>query len=455
MKRRINLLRFSRALLCVPIAFAFLAQAADHANAAPTCPAAFSTHWDGTADNMGSDVFPTGVINIGGGNSGGSTLDMSASLDFSPYFGPDSILTGTIDCNTDQFTLTASDSSGATLNGTYAPSDPLDDSEIFGTWFDNAEDNGSFDFLPDSQDLSLQQTMNPPGPTVANGAELQVTPTVTENNTEVGDTNVTAEVVTNANAIDTAATAIISPNCHKGKPFVPGNLHMICDLGDIAADSSASASVIVETVKAPIGNTINVTTLVSSDNDGPNALSTDDSTQVVAGVDETAASFVKGGKTISTGKTLSPALPNTILVKVPSKVAQSSLPSASGSTLLVKDPGAYLTLDATQPGTNDPNLCPTVSSCFGDLLVISGDLSRNVDPAHPLKGTIKTLAPAGTALWVDKNGQIAVLPHCVKDSITKQWNVRELPCSLKSKVSATMATDTILFIGGDPIMIRK
>ena len=318
--------------------------------------------------------------------------------------------------------------------------------------------------------------------------------------------NVTLELVGFANASSLSFDLAVMPGCVVDQVFDNSQLGLRCDLGSIGSGLTRNVSVRIPTAGVTDGTQIlGIARLDSSNADLP-----PDSTlavttavipqpvvdpltnQVIAAAEVIQIASSTSAQAATVVNTTDPvSASNQVLIRVrqPRKIFASSLTPlvgtparfasfATSATLKVGTTDVAFNLKSVD--VTDPLLCPVV--CKGRPAIIDGDFSRLKDKANPIKATIVTFLPGavlanptkgiaatvGEFYFRGEDGEFpltgpAGLAMCKKDLVTKRYAT---PChvgkpafklvkdALNNPIGVN-ATDTFLFVGGDPGTTRR
>jgi hypothetical protein len=322
-------------------------------------------------------------------------------------------------------------------------------------------------------------------------------------NTDAGTArNVTLDVAANGGALSFDLAQM--PGCSAATVF--GSLSGVrCSLGDIAGATHRYVSVRIPTNGVSNGTQfVGVAQLHSSNAHlpGTSALGAtqaivpapvlDGSGVQIAGPEVIGILTSLSTQTatfVNTTVAVSPTNQLRISVRTPHRVTTSSLAHTLAATpwfsilaaaaKTVAPPPVAISLSAGDP--TDPVVCPPPHGCKGLPAKIGGDFSHYNDRMHPIKVTISTFLPgavapnpakgiAGTVgdlYFLGADGTLQLTGPtghglCAKNLVTKAYAT---PCHLgqptfkpvvvAGKTLGVIATDTILFVGGDPSVQRR
>jgi len=245
-----------------------------------------------------------------------------------------------------------------------------------------------------------------------------------------------------------------------------GSGSVTCSIGTLAAGTSDTLNLLVNTTGLANGITITGTGSVTSTNAGDASTSLGSiGVVVVAAGNGTKAVAAPGIPLASTKKTLKSAKAKVILTlpRKPTKKAVATplnLPFASGS-VIGNQPPVAVTLQSLAPSA-EPALCPPTGTtkCEGDIVEAFGNFAPYTSNLTPITAVVQFFygnsIPSGTIYFLKPNGKtVDKLALCKKTA-----NGYDTPClaSAEQHLGTTgnlYAQDTVYFTGNDPVMGRR
>jgi hypothetical protein len=243
----------------------------------------------------------------------------------------------------------------------------------------------------------------------------------------------------------------------------PTNNEADCTVGtgSLAPGAHAIVNVYVETSDLDQGTSISGSVNVTSTNAGTQSSSLADINVIV---------ITNGTETVAVPEVvvksytgpLSPSVPARVKLKLPGKKKKNgpleSVRSPDGPTTV--GPAVSVTLEPLS-GSQDPEMCPTSSGgCEGDIIEIEGSFSAYKNAANPISAVVEifygSTPPAGKIYFQTAADKTPVkLPACVLKSGAYNTPCVDGPETISGTSGNEYTTDTILFIGGDPLVGRR
>ncbi|MGA3148606.1 MAG: hypothetical protein ABSF33_14200, partial [Acidimicrobiales bacterium] len=251
-------------------------------------------------------------------------------------------------------------------------------------------------------------------------------------------------------------------------PSGPGTI--ACSMGTLAAGTTDTLDVLVNTAGLAQGTTISGSATITSSDAGSKSTTFGPlGIIVVQGGNGTAAVAAPGIPLVSTKALLSAAkasitltLPTAKVRKV-NRAEQLAFDASSVTTTLVTPPPVAVTLESLAP-SKEPALCPPTGSlkCEGNIVQVVGNFSAYTNKQAPIVAVLRFFygshVPAGTVYMLKPNGRTVVkLAACIKSA--SGYNT---PCVFGKEViggtashDTLYAQDSVYFTGGDPAMGRR
>jgi hypothetical protein len=237
-----------------------------------------------------------------------------------------------------------------------------------------------------------------------------------------------------------------------------------CSLNTLAAGTSETLNVLVDTTGVVTGTTITGNASVTSTGGAPSQQASLTGLNVVVVPQGVTTVAVPSQPVSSTSKPLSKKLGAKVTLKLPAKVPKmgpfmtwdrDAMPFGATES----GPPVSVTLEALA-GPQDPVLCPPASGgCDGEIVEIEGNFSAYTSSATPISAVVEIYygktVPAGKVYFqAATNDTPKVLPACKKTA--GSYNT---PCLSAATVTGATgkksAEDTVLFTGGDPLVGRR
>ncbi len=264
---------------------------------------------------------------------------------------------------------------------------------------------------------------------------------------------------------DLAGMAASGTNC-----ATAGSGSLTCTVPNLAAGSSDTLDVLVDTTDLVARTTITGSATVSSTNAGSHATTLGAiGVVVVASGTDTKAVAAPGIPLISTKKRLKVARASVTLtlpkqkIRKPKGADRVALGSAEAGTTSESPPPVAVTLESLAPSA-EPALCPPTGNlkCEGNIVQAFGNFSAYTNNKDPIVAVVKFFyglkVPAGSVYFLKPNGKtVDKLSACKIKAGDYDTPCLAVPEKIFGSAAhdSLYAQDTVYFTGNDPAMGRR